>query len=74
MINEEAIKQIFFYSDLKRPNALLADEVDITQFAENIIAFVTPIIANTEHQRCVKIVSYMNKEVANALNNQKPKS
>jgi len=74
MISEETIKQIFFYSDLKRPDALLADEVDITQFADNIIAFVTPIIANEEHQRCVKIVSDMNKDVGKALHNQKPKS
>ena len=73
MLSEEAIKQIFFYSNEDLPNGIYADEVDIIQFANNIAEFVTPIIAMKEHQRCVQIVSEMNQEVANALGNQKPK-
>ena len=72
MLSEETVKQIFFYCDQYGPNALLADEVDIVQFAEKITAFVEPIIAAKEHQRCVKIVNEMNREVANSLNNQRP--
>jgi hypothetical protein len=71
-LSEELIKQIFFQSDKPRKDALLADEVDIVQFAENLQAVLRPMIAKEEHQRCVKIVSHMNREVACALENQRP--
>ena len=73
MLSEETIKQIFFYCDLHEPNAVVADDVDIVQFANKIAAFVEPIIAAKEHQRCVKIVSHMNPEVSRSLENQRPK-
>jgi hypothetical protein len=73
MLSEETIKQIFFYCDLHEPNTVVADDVDIVQFANKIAAFVEPIIAAKEHQRCVKIVNNMNREVGNALDNQRPK-
>jgi len=72
-ISEELAKQIFFQSDRPRKDALLADEVDIVQFANNVIAVTRIEIAKTEHQRCVKIVNDMNPEVARALDNQRPK-
>ena len=72
-ISEELAKQIFFYSDKPRKDAVLADEVDIVQFANNVIAVTRQEIAKKEHQRCVKIVSDMNPEVARALDNQRPK-
>jgi hypothetical protein len=71
-ITEELVKQVFFYSDEKRKDALIADEVDIVQFAQKLEAIIKPIIARQEHQRCVKIVSHMNREVACALENQRP--
>jgi hypothetical protein len=73
LLSEETVKQIFFYCDQHEKNALVADDVDIVQFAHKIAAYVEPMIAAKEHQRCVQIVSDMNREVANALNNQKPK-
>lgn len=72
MLNEELIKQIFFQSDRPRKDALIADEVDIVQFAEKLIAVARIDIIRDEHARCVKIVSEMNKEVGNALANQRP--
>lgn len=39
-MTDEEIKQIFFLSDKPRPNPIIADEVDIIQFARNIEAFV----------------------------------
>ena len=71
-ISEELVKQIFFQSDRPRKDAVLADEVDIVQFANNVIAVTRSEIAKAEHQRCVKIVNDMNPEVARALNNQRP--
>jgi hypothetical protein len=72
-LSEETIKQIFFYCDEKLPDAIYADEVDIIQFAHKIAAYVAPVVAMKEHQRCVQIVTDMNREVGNALNNQRPK-
>jgi hypothetical protein len=71
-LNEELVKQIFFQSDRPRKDALLADEVDIVQFAERLEAVLRPMIAKEEHQRCVKIVSHMNREVACGLENMRP--
>lgn len=71
-LSEELIKQIFFYSDEKRKDALIADEVDIVQFAEKLEAMLRPIIAAEEHKRCVKIVAHMNRQVAINLANQRP--
>lgn len=72
MLSEETVKQIFFQSDRPVKGALLADEVDIVQFANNIVSFVQKDITILEHQRCVKIVSEMNPEVGKALNGQRP--
>ena len=73
MLSEETVKQIFFYCDQHEPNAVIADYVDIVQFAHKIAAYVQPIIAAKEHQRCVQIVNDMNRDIASALSNQKPK-
>jgi hypothetical protein len=72
LLSEELVKQIFFYSDEKRPDPLIADEVDIMQFAEKLEAVFRPIIAAEEHKRCVSIVASMNREVASALASQRP--
>lgn len=73
MLSEEEIKQVFFYCDQHEPNAVVADDVDIVQFAHKIEAIVQIEAARREHQRCVEIVSQMNREVAKALNNVRPK-
>jgi len=72
LLNEELVKQIFFYSDEKREDPLIADEVDILQFAQKLEAVLRPMIAAEEHKRCVTIVAHMNREVANGLNSQRP--
>ena len=63
---------MFFYCDDKRRDALIADEVDIVQFAEKLEAVIAPMIRREEHQRCVTIVGHMNPEVAKGLNTQRP--
>jgi len=72
-LSEEEIKQIFFYSDEKLPNAIYADEVDIIQFAHKIVAYAIPKAVLQEHERCVTIVKDMNREVGNSLENQRPR-
>ena len=72
MLSEETIKQIFFQSDRPRKDPLIADEVDIIQFAHNIELFVEVEFARREHARCVEIVKQMNRAVGEALENQRP--
>ena len=66
LLSEDLIKQIFFYSDEKRKDALIAAEV------EKLEAVLRPMIAAEEHKRCVTIVAHMNREVASSLQNQSP--
>ncbi len=73
MLNEELIKQIFFQSDRPRKDALLADEVDIVQFAHNVIAVARIEIAKQEHTRCVAMVKDMNRVVGDTLENYPPR-
>jgi late competence protein required for DNA uptake (superfamily II DNA/RNA helicase) len=72
MLSEETIKQIFFQSDRPRKDPLIADEVDIVQFANNIEQYVAVEYAHKEHARCVEIVKDMNRAVGEALENQRP--
>lgn len=39
-MTDDDIKQIFFYCDVHQPNAIIADDVDIIQFARKIEAFL----------------------------------
>ncbi len=73
MLSEELIKQIFFQSDRPRKDALLADEVDIVQFAENVIAVARHEIVKQEHARCVAIVKDIIGAGGEALKNQRPR-
>lgn len=72
MLSEDIVKQIFFHSDRPRKDALIANEVDIVQFANNLLAVAAPMIARQEHQRCVGMVMEMNREVGKALDSQRP--
>jgi len=72
LLNEDIVKQIFFYSDEKRKNALIADELDICQFAEKLEQWLQVAIARQEHQRCVEIVSSLNREVGRVLAEKPP--
>lgn len=71
-LSEELVKQVFFQSDEKRKDPLIADEVDIVQFAEKLELTLRPLIAAEEHKRCVTIVAQMNREVASKLATQRP--
>ena len=71
-IDADLVKQVFFYVDDKDPNAFYADNVNLQDFAEKFYALVRREVAREEHERCVEIVSHMNREVAKALKTQRP--
>ncbi len=73
MLSDETIKQVFFYCDHHEPNAIVADDVDIIQFARRIEQMAEIECARKEHARCVEIVSHLNRDVAKALGTQRPK-
>jgi late competence protein required for DNA uptake (superfamily II DNA/RNA helicase) len=72
MFSEETVKQIFFQSDRPRKDPLLADEVDIMQFAHNIELYVAVEYARKEHARCVEMVKEMNRTVGEKLETLRP--
>lgn len=72
MLSEETIKQIFFQSDRPRKDPLIADEVDIVQFAHNLESYVAVEHARKEHARCVGIVKEMNSAVGEKLETLRP--
>jgi hypothetical protein len=71
-ITEDLVKQVFFYVNDKDPNGVYADNVNLKDFAEKLYSVMRREIAREEHGRCVKIVSSMNREVAKALQTQRP--
>jgi len=72
MLSEDAVRQIYFRSNEKVPDAIFADDVDIVQFANKVAAYVAQTVALQEHERCVEIVGHLNREVAKALKSQRP--
>ena len=71
-LSEDTIKQIYFYCDIHEENAVIANEVDIKQFARRILEVAEIEIKTQEHQRCVELVADMNREVARTLDTLKP--
>ena len=71
-LSEDTIKQIYFYCDIHEENAVIANEVDIKQFARRILEVAEIEIKKQEHQRCVELVADMNREVARTLDTLKP--
>jgi hypothetical protein len=72
MITDDTIKQVFLYVEDQDPQAVYADNVNIIDFARKIIDVAKKEIQAEEHARCVEIVSHMNREVAKALEGQRP--
>lgn len=72
MLSEAEIKQIFFLSDKPRQSALLADDVDIIQFAQNIAAYTAHQVRLGEHARCCNLARSVNRLVADLLESHQP--
>lgn len=72
MLSEETIKQVFFYCDHHEPNAVVADDVDIVQFANRIYEMAQVEVARKEHARCVALVKDLNRVVGEKLETLRP--
>lgn len=69
MLSDDLIKQVYFYTEDKGGPV---GEVDILDFARKLEAVLIPTVRLQEHQRCVKIVSDLNKEVGKKLSTLRP--
>ena len=74
-MDENLVKQIFFYCKNNDPNGLYTDPTDESldgmEFANKIEAVLKHKIRLEEHARCVEIVRSMNKDVARVLEDRK---
>jgi len=75
MLDENLIKQIFFYCNNNDPNGLYTDPqgepLDIIEYARKIEAVISDQVRLKEHARCVEIVASMNKDIARVLEDNK---
>lgn len=67
MLSEDTIKHILFLSDKPREDALLANDVDVVQFARNIEAYVALRVRKEERDRCIELAATRNHLVADLL-------
>ena len=71
VISRSDIKQVFFSCGMKDPEGMYADEVDIYEFAERLLAYALPIAERTavmkERAACVEFVRSLNTLVGDKL-------
>ena len=70
-VNEEIVKQVFFYCDNTAKDGLIADDVDLLEFSERLIAVIGRDIARAERIECIKLVESLNKDVGRALRDRR---
>ena len=74
-LDEETIKQIYFYCDNKDPNGMYHnndDNLDVLEFAKKIAEYVDINARKEEHLRCVEIAKAVNSKVAELINTKAP--
>lgn len=74
ILNKDDAKRIYMACDMKDPNGLYADEVEIYELVDKIVQTVYYRAAKAERDVCVEIVRAFNPRVADALlQNREPK-
>jgi len=66
-VNEEDARTAYLRCREDREEPLIAEEVHLGEFAENLIALVGDRIAKAEYEECFKVVNSLNPEVAKKL-------
>jgi hypothetical protein len=70
-VPREKIITVFQYCGHEDKDGLFADNVDIIEFAERLIAVVGRDIAKAERMECIKFVENLNKDVGRALRDRR---
>ena len=71
-LSDDLIRQTYFYCENKDSEGCYASDLDILEFGKKLEAVLVPLVQKAEHERCVSIVTALNREVGNALSSQKP--
>lgn len=66
-VTEEDARTAYFRCRELREKPLIANEVHLSEFAENLVALVGERIAKAEYEECYKIVNALNPTVAAKL-------
>jgi hypothetical protein len=66
-VTEDDVKVAYMNCKEDHPDPLIADEVHLTEFAENLIGLVGSRIAKAELEECIKVVEALNPTVAEKL-------
>lgn len=66
-VTEEDAKNAYMNCKEDREDPIIAEQVHIVEFAENLIGMVGPRIAKAELEECIKVVQALNPAVAEKL-------
>jgi len=66
-VNVEDARTAYLRCREDRDDPLIAEEVHLGEFAENLVALVGDRISKAEFEACYKVVHDLNPEVANKL-------
>jgi hypothetical protein len=66
-LDDERIVSVFLSCEMKSPDGIYADEVDLIEFADALIAAAAPAIASAERRECIKLARSVNEQVAQLL-------
>jgi hypothetical protein len=66
-VTEEDAKTAYMNCKEDREDPIIAEQVHIVEFAENLIGMVGPRIAKAELEECIKVVQALNPAVAEKL-------
>ena len=66
-LNDDRIVQVFLSCEMKNPEGVYADEVDLIEFADALIADVASAIAAVERRAIIKLAASVNPEVARLI-------
>lgn len=66
-VNEDIIKQVYFYCDNKMKDGIYPAEIELIEFSEKLVLTVGPAIAKAEREEILKIVDALNPEIAKVI-------
>ena len=72
-MTKEDIKAVFLACDMKNPEGLYADEVDVYEFGDKLIQTIAYRAARAERAECLKIVNSLNPLIGQALEKNRGK-
>lgn len=66
-VTEDDVKTAYMNCKEDRDDPIIAEEVHIVEYAENLIGIIGPRIAKAELEECIKVVQALNPAVADKL-------